>query len=84
MRLLHLLAHHPDCGPSHEQLIEMSLYVSLPTTRSPAKTLRIRYIKFYLDLIATADTVSLLYHLATKTKTVRDAESHAYSEVWFS
>ena len=41
----------------------------------------IRYVDFYLDLVATADNISLLYHLAMKTKTVRDAESHTYSEV---
>jgi sister chromatid cohesion protein PDS5 len=40
-----------------------------------------RYLDFYLDLVATSDNVSLLYHLAMKAKTVRDAESHTYSEV---
>lgn len=43
----------------------------------------IRYIEFYLDLIANAENVPLLYHLAMKAKTVRDAESHTYSEVIF-
>jgi hypothetical protein len=40
-----------------------------------------RYVEFYLDLIGSADTVSLLYHLAMKLKTVRDSESREYSEV---
>lgn len=40
-----------------------------------------RYIEFYLDLVCTADNVALLYHLAMKAKTVRDAESYASSEV---
>lgn len=40
-----------------------------------------RYIDFYLDLIASSDNVSLLYHLAMKAKTVRDGQSHTYSEV---
>jgi hypothetical protein len=40
-----------------------------------------RYLDFYLDLVATSDNISLLYHLAMKAKTVRDAESHTYSEV---
>lgn len=40
-----------------------------------------RYIDFYLDLIASPDNIALLYHLAMKAKTVRDAESHTYSEV---
>ena len=41
----------------------------------------VSYLQFYLDLLATPENVSLLYHLANKGKTVRDAESHAYSVV---
>jgi sister-chromatid-cohesion protein PDS5 len=41
----------------------------------------VSYLQFYLDLIATPENVSLLYHLASKGKSVRDAESHAYSVV---
>lgn len=40
-----------------------------------------KYIDFYLDQIASADTISLLYHLAGRLKSVRDARSHAHSEV---
>jgi len=39
-----------------------------------------RYVQFYLDLIANPETVSLLYHLALKGKTIRDSESQAHSE----
>jgi sister-chromatid-cohesion protein PDS5 len=39
-----------------------------------------RYVDFYLDHIASEETISLLYHLATKAKTVRDADEQ-YSEV---
>ncbi|KAH8102266.1 armadillo-type protein [Cristinia sonorae] len=39
-----------------------------------------RYIEFYLDLIASPDNIPLLFHLAMKAKTVRDAYSHLYSE----
>ncbi|TCD68846.1 hypothetical protein EIP91_009560 [Steccherinum ochraceum] len=39
-----------------------------------------RYIEFFMELVATADNIHLLFHLAVKTKTVRDADSHAYSE----
>lgn len=46
-------------------------------------TCRCRYINLYLDIIATADNLPLLYHLAQKAKTVRDAESHTHSEVCF-
>jgi sister chromatid cohesion protein PDS5 len=38
-------------------------------------------MEFYLELISTADNASLLYHLSGKLKTVRDSESHHYSEV---
>jgi len=39
-----------------------------------------RYIKFYLLTVTTADNISLIFHLAEKSKTVRDAESDQYSE----
>jgi sister-chromatid-cohesion protein PDS5 len=41
-----------------------------------------RYVDFYLDHIASEETISLLYHLATKAKTVRDADEQ-YSEVGY-
>ncbi|KAI0371302.1 hypothetical protein BV20DRAFT_1120710 [Pilatotrama ljubarskyi] len=63
IRLLHLLAHHPDFKVEHEYLPDIA-----------------KYIQFYLDLVASNENVSLLYHLALKAKTVRDAESHVYSE----
>jgi sister-chromatid-cohesion protein PDS5 len=58
IRLLHLLAHHPDFSSSHEDLADIA-----------------KYIEFYLDIIANPESISLLYHLAMKAKTVRDAES---------
>lgn len=39
------------------------------------------YLQFYLDLVATSENIPLLFHLANKGKTVRDAESHGHSEV---
>lgn len=35
-----------------------------------------------MTTVATADNISLIFHLAEKVKTVRDAESNQYSEVW--
>ncbi|KAH8116096.1 armadillo-type protein [Phellopilus nigrolimitatus] len=64
IRLLHVLAHHPDFGLEEQQALDLA-----------------KYIRLYLSLIATADNVSLLYNLAQKCKTVRDAQSHVYSEV---
>ncbi|KAG9311776.1 armadillo-type protein [Chiua virens] len=63
IRLLHLLAHHPDFATAHENMQDMA-----------------KYVDFYLDLIASSDNIALLYHLALKAKTVRDSESHTYSE----
>lgn len=40
-----------------------------------------RYIQFFLDVVSSSDNIALLYHIALKAKTVRDAESHVYSEV---
>jgi len=39
-----------------------------------------RYIKFYTFTVATTDNISLIFHLAEKLKTIRDAESDQYSE----
>ncbi|EMD34698.1 hypothetical protein CERSUDRAFT_116889 [Gelatoporia subvermispora B] len=63
IRLIHLLAHHPDFAISEENLPDVA-----------------KYIEFFLDLVANAENVALLYHLALKAKTVRDADSHAFSE----
>ncbi|KZT28070.1 hypothetical protein NEOLEDRAFT_1130032 [Neolentinus lepideus HHB14362 ss-1] len=63
IRLLHLLAHHPDFATTHEALIDIA-----------------RYIELYLELVSSRDNVSLLYFLAMKAKTVRDADSTAHSE----
>ncbi|GAB1522287.1 Sister chromatid cohesion protein pds5 [Rhizoctonia solani] len=63
IRLLHLLAHHPDFTVTTEGLQDMA-----------------KYIEFYLDIVATAENISLQFHLALKAKTVRDADSHVFSE----
>ncbi|THH06894.1 hypothetical protein EW145_g3765 [Phellinidium pouzarii] len=63
IRLLHVLAHHPDFGMEESKVLDLA-----------------KYIQIYLTLIGTSDNVSLLYNLAQKCKTVRDAESHTLSE----
>ncbi|KAG8711503.1 hypothetical protein FRC11_002628, partial [Ceratobasidium sp. 423] len=63
IRLLHLLAHHPDFAVTTEGLQDMA-----------------KYIEFYLEIVATAENISLQFHLALKAKTVRDADSHVFSE----
>jgi len=66
IRLLHLLAHHPDFGTSKEEILDAAIY-----------------IQFYLDLVATSENISLLYHLSFKGKSVRDSESHSGSENFY-
>ncbi|KAG8937052.1 hypothetical protein FRC02_008159 [Tulasnella sp. 418] len=39
-----------------------------------------KYVEFYVDVISSSDNISLLYHLAMKAKSVRDAESDKYNE----
>lgn len=63
VRLIHLLAHHPDYSKQPEDLL-----------------LIVKYLDFFLDIIATKDNVSLLYALASKVKTVRDRDAD-YDEV---
>ncbi len=40
-----------------------------------------RYIDFYLGCVVNEDNVSYLYYIATRLKTVRDAESQLFSDV---
>ncbi|CAE6417041.1 unnamed protein product [Rhizoctonia solani] len=63
IRLLHLLAHHPDFAVTTEGLQDMA-----------------KYVEFYLEIVATAENIPLQFHLALKAKTVRDADSHVFSE----
>lgn len=39
------------------------------------------YVHFYLEVMASSENISLLYHLAQKGKTVRDPESQGSSQV---
>lgn len=84
-RLLHLLAHHPDFGTAEESLPDMARYDRTYIHVNEAALTDFiqshRYIEFYLELVASPDNIPLLFYLAQKAKTVRDIESHLYSEV---
>ncbi|KAG7091856.1 hypothetical protein E1B28_008258 [Marasmius oreades] len=67
IRLLHILAHHPD----------------FHRTEKGALIDMARYIMFYVNLAANQETISLLFHLAMKGKTVQDAESEESSENFY-
>ena len=83
VQFLHLLAHHPDFSLTQESLPDMAKCVCLLpfTIVSSYMIFGTRYIEFYLESVASAENISLLYHLSGKAKTVRDSESHLYSEV---
>lgn len=60
VRLVHLLAHHPDFdGDDHDDddIATMS-----------------KYVEMYIDCVATEQNAPYLYHLALKIKTVRDKD----------
>lgn len=81
-RLLHLLAHHPDFAKTHDSVVGMSKFARFFRARSNIDhTHHNRYIRFYITTVATTDNISLIFHLAEKVKTIRDAESGKYSEV---
>ncbi|GAA5962654.1 hypothetical protein JCM21900_006757 [Sporobolomyces salmonicolor] len=64
LRLVHLLAHHPDFEGQEHEADEIKLMA--------------KYFELYLDCLATSENVSLLYHLALKVKGVRDHASSEY------
>ena len=79
IRLLHALAHHPDFNTTHDDLLDIAKLVPLKFDTA-SKLMTSRYVQFYLELMATQDNISLLYHLAMKGKTVRDPDGHTFSE----
>jgi len=81
VRLLHTLAHHPDFSTGREDLLDLAKCVAVPFPLTLDVECVYRYIQFYLDLVATQENVALLYHLASKGKTVRDHVSFTHSEV---
>lgn len=92
VRLIHLLAHHPDFSTDVEDLKTFSrysyLYLSMPRSSFPVvisdiclASINCRYLEFFLDCVATKENVSLLYYLSLKVKTVRDARSSEYDSV---
>ncbi|GAA5874265.1 hypothetical protein JCM1840_000617 [Sporobolomyces johnsonii] len=64
LRLIHLLAHHPDFEGQEHDADEIKLMA--------------KYFELYLNCLATSENVSLLYHLALKVKGVRDHASSEY------
>jgi sister chromatid cohesion protein PDS5 len=86
VRVLHLLAHHPDLDKLNDVAGEDSSEAdgeeATPKQTKHETLLSLsKYIQFYVDQLVNAENISLIYHLALKVKTVRDAEGDEASEV---
>lgn len=90
VRLLHLLAHHPDFSPEvddlktfarYEDISPQQLLEALTRQLTTASVDCFRYIEFFLDCVLTKENVALLYYLALKCKTVRDSKSAEFDTV---
>ncbi|BGP02903.1 Sister chromatid cohesion protein pds5 [Rhodotorula toruloides] len=68
LRLIYLLAHHPDLDPDVEHVEAESIKFMA------------RYLEEYIDIFATSENISYLYHLALKVKTVRDKQSRVFDK----
>ena len=77
IHLLYLLAHHPDFSTAQKLQSRLSFHF----LSSPTHFTFLDVLNYTLILLRVSDNVALLYHLAMKAKTVRDSESHTYSEV---
>ncbi|GAA6049962.1 hypothetical protein JCM3770_007070 [Rhodotorula araucariae] len=62
LRLLHLLAHHPDFEGADTTDVEILKVIA-------------KYIEEYLEIFATAENLSFFYHLALSAKSVRDRQA---------
>jgi hypothetical protein len=78
-RLLLVLSHHPDyMDISLGELKRLTKWVVIQQGINADQLAKLtsdfdfRHIEFFLDSVANRDNVSLLYHIASKIKTVRD------------
>ena len=79
-RMLLSLTHHPDCRWDPAGLKEISrLVVHVISLECEADA--DRFIDLYLDCMMNRDNVGLLYHVASKIKTVRDEDKEYDSDV---
>lgn len=70
-RLLLALTHHPDCQWDFAGLKDIARCAVILLICT--KLIQSRFIELYLDCVATRDNVGLLYSMAGKIKTVKDA-----------
>ncbi|KAG0057393.1 hypothetical protein BGZ83_010852 [Gryganskiella cystojenkinii] len=74
-RLVHLLANHPDFVP--KSTTEDNIFADPNDDHSVEDiTLTARYIEFYLDAVANAQNVSLIFYIASMLKTVKFANTN--------
>ncbi|KAG0238358.1 hypothetical protein BGW42_005591 [Actinomortierella wolfii] len=88
-RVIHLIANHPDFAIETPEETEADPSDPASTSRPTAVVQQhtseqlnqaMTYIDFYLETMATAENVSLIYHIATMLKTVRCANLQESSE----
>ncbi|KAG0245223.1 hypothetical protein BGW41_002692 [Actinomortierella wolfii] len=88
-RVIHLIANHPDFAIETPEETEADPSDPASTSRptvvvqqhtSEQLNQAMTYIDFYLETMATAENVSLIYHIATMLKTVRCANLQESSE----
>jgi sister-chromatid-cohesion protein PDS5 len=72
LRLIHLLAHHPD--------YEGELVGSSEDNVDELKNLA-KYLELYFEVFASAENVGYLFYLAATVKTVQDAKGKEYNSV---
>ncbi|KAF8947795.1 hypothetical protein BGZ47_007859 [Haplosporangium gracile] len=73
-RALHLLSNHPDFVIKVADDDEKDVFeATLPTHSVQDLNLAAKYIEFYLDTMANAENISLIFYIASLMKTVRFA-----------
>lgn len=83
VRLLAMLAHHPDFESIEKQSIQrVAQWVNICAGALFSQlTPSFRYLRFYIELLVNQNNANLLYHLAGRIKTVRDVRSKEFDEV---
>ncbi|KAL8280687.1 hypothetical protein RQP46_007010 [Phenoliferia psychrophenolica] len=66
VRLIHLLAHHPDFAGSADDEVDLGLMA--------------KYIEMFVEHVVTKENIPFVYHVAVRIKQVADAESPDFNQ----
>ncbi len=72
-RLLLLLTHHPDLQWDETGIKDIARLVARLTRSSGRNRADVMVLPRFIECIAQKENISLLFHIACKLKTVRDA-----------